>query len=291
MAAAPNYQSETHNISLILDRMTEVAVLPHVVYKVLDLTGSDETSAHVMEAAIMVDPGFSTRVLALANSAHMALPKKVSSIREAIMYCGVKSVRELAMTVGMYDLFVGKSDKESVRRRNWWRHSVDTAVTAKWIAETTKILAPDEAYTCGLLHMIGKTLLCRFGGEDYEQVENLQVAGYSDIEAEFEVYGCNHIDLALGAADKWGFPIALTAGMNYIALPQPDEGFHAHRAAVSLGHQIASYVIDSSDGSDPSRHLKVPGWALKILGIQPENIQQVVKGAVQAVGTAHNLHG
>ena len=121
MSAAPLPAHDPQRLEAILERVNEIAVLPHVVYKVLELSGSDDTSAIEIERSIQVDPGFSSRVLTLANSAYFGLPKKVSSIKDAIMFCGLKSVRELAMTVGIYDMFMGKQDKASLRRRGWWR--------------------------------------------------------------------------------------------------------------------------------------------------------------------------
>jgi len=269
-------------------RVNEIAVLPHVVYKVLELSSSDNSSAHEMERAIVVDPGFSSRILALSNSAFMGLPKKVCSIKEAIMFCGLKNVRELAMTVGVYDMFVGKSDKESLRRRSWWRQSVDTAVCSKYLAGTIKIIPPDEAYTCGLLHLIGKSLLDRFGGEDYGQVDNLIEAGFTEIDAEREVFGVDHPSMGLAAATKWGFPASLSEGLNYMRQPKGDDAFQAHRACVAVAHQISKFVIDGKAGT--TQGLSVPQWALASLSIRAESAPEVVNGAILAIGQASVIH-
>lgn len=284
MSAAPLY-AESDPISAIMGRVNEIAVLPHVVYKVLELSGSAESTATEMERAIVVDPGFSSRVLALANSAYLGLPKKVSSIKEAIMYCGFKNVRELAMTVGVYDMFVGKSDKESLRRRGWWRHSVDTAVCAKYVAAKVKTLPADEAYTCGLLHLIGKTLLDRFGGEDYVQVENLIAAGFDDVAAEREVYGCDHVAMVLAASRKWGFPEPLSEGLNYVDAPAPNDEYHLHRACVAVATEVAKHVIEG-----PAHPLTVPTWALHVLNVDESNQQEILDGAVTAIGQAASIH-
>jgi HD-like signal output (HDOD) protein len=287
MSALPHFADHSP-LDAIMSRVNEIAVLPHVVYKVLELSGSADSSAAEMERAIVVDPGFSSRILALANSAFMGLPKKVSSIKEAILYCGLKNVRELAMTVGVYDMFVGKSDRESLRRRGWWRHSVDSAVIAKHLATEVRVLAPDEAYTCGLLHLIGKSLLDRFGGEDYQQVDNLIDAGFADVIAEREVFGVAHHELAMAAAAKWGFPAALFEGLNYVDAPHSDDSFQSHRAAVAISTRIAKYVIDGKAGKQQS--LELPNWALQNLSMSAENTPQILEGAILAVGQASVMH-
>lgn len=292
MAAAPLFSGGNTRVDEIMAGVNEIAVLPHAVYKVMEISGLEDTSAAEIERAIIVDPGFSARILALANSAYMALPKKVTSIRDAIMFCGVKSVRELAMTVGVYDMFVGKGDKESLRRRGWWRHSVDTAVCAKYIAGRMRNVPPDEAYTCGLLHLMGKSLLCRFGGEDYEQVENLVDADFPLLEAEREVYGTDHIELAIAASYKWGFPAVIRSGMTYVEAPSIEEDHPKHRAIVALSNRIANFVIEGNQGDQRGVDaIGAPDWTLQILDLSSDNFKELVDGAVAAMASAKGLTG
>ena len=182
----------------------DLAVLPHVVFKVLEISNSAESPAAAIEKAIIVDPGFSTKILAQANSAQYGLPRRVTSIREAVMYLGFKSVRNLAMSVGTFDLFVGKNDAESLRRRMWWRHSIDTAMACKWIAKTTGAAALDDAYTVGLLHLVGKTILDRMKPKDHDVIAALvakqEVGEYI---AERQMYGFHLGDLIEVTGEKW----------------------------------------------------------------------------------------
>ncbi len=116
-----------------------------------------------MERIVAVDPGFSSCVLALANATVSGYEGTIVSIHEAIELLGNKELRRLA-TRTVLDAFAGKNDRRSLRRRSWWRHSVDTASCCHWIASHTQALPPNEAYTCGLAHYLGKNLLDRSGG-------------------------------------------------------------------------------------------------------------------------------
>jgi HD-like signal output (HDOD) protein len=253
------------------------------VFKVLELSGSTDTAASEIEQAITVDPGFSSKVLVLANSASYALPKKVTSIREAIMFLGFKAVRYLAMTVGVFDLFVGKTDKESLRRRTWWRHSVDAAVCCRWLAAQTKLAPPDEAYTCGLLHMIGRTLLDRFGDGDYDAATQLIEAGESDLRAEERVYGCNHVEVVVMAAHKWHFPESLISGVNYLTEPEPDDPHRFHRAITCLGSAIASYALTGRKDSEDTSFEEVPDWAISLLNLERSELPSVIERATSSI--------
>jgi HD-like signal output (HDOD) protein len=287
MAAAP-IPTDGARVERLLGRVNELAVLPHVIYKVLELSGTADSSMNEIERAIVVDPGFSSRLLAMANSAYYALPKKVTSIREAIMFLGFKTIRQIAMTVGMYDMFVGKTDKESLRRRAWWRHSIDTAVCCRWLGKETRRVPPDEAYTCGLLHYIGKTLLDRFGGEDYELVEALAAQGIPTMFAEQEIYGCDHMDVALAAATKWGFPDSLLCALPYEHEPDADDLFSANRACVAVASRITTWAVESQT-HEIAEERRFPSWAIAGLGIPEEREAEFVERGIQAIAEAASM--
>lgn len=277
---------EPQNDSLrkLVAQVNDMAVLPHVVFKVLELSSSTDNPTSEIEKAITVDPGFSSKVLILANSAAFALPRKVLSIREALMFLGYKAVRQLAMTVGIYDMFVGKNDRESLRRRAWWRHSVDSALCAKWLAEHTGKLPGDDAYTCGLLHYIGKTLLERFGGFEYKHVEEMVVFGIKDYKAEEAVYGCNHVEVAVAAARKWGLAGELIFGLEYTHPPEEDDPFRFHRACTALATQIATMAVEGNTFSEDSLHC-LPVWAMEMMELKLDQAEKIVEGASTSISS------
>lgn len=281
MSALP--QSDP-NLALneLMSKVDNLAVLPHVVFKVLEVTGDCDSPAVEMEKAITIDPGFSTKILTLANSAYFGLPKRVTSIKESLMFLGFKSVRNLAMTVGAYDMFVGKNDEESLRRRTWWRHSVDTAVCAKWLSKLAPKLSADEAYTCGLLHVLGRTLLDRFGDGNYTECSHLIESGVDVMEAERQIFGCDHVEVAVAAARKWGFPESLVQGLRYVEQPLPDDEFKVERASTALASAIARIAKQGRKMDE----LKVPIWAFPLLQLPPEQAEHIVEDGIAEIAAA-----
>jgi HD-like signal output (HDOD) protein len=276
-------------LAQLLEKVDGLAVLPHVVFKVLEVSASEDAPPLELERAIIVDPGFSSKVLTLANSAFFGLPRRVTSIREAILFLGFRQVRNLALTIGAYEVFVGKSDKESLRRHAWWRHSVDTAVCCKWLSFFTRKAQPDDSYTCGLLHLIGKTLLDRFGNGDYERVAMMMGAGTSELDAESCIYGCNHIEVALGAAKRWDFPVALVSGLDYMTVPDEEDPNANQRACTALGNAIAHISQARNDNEEDSQSWVLPQWAADRLGVGAERVSMMVEQGIGAIAAAQ-LH-
>ena len=278
--------NEEPSFDRLLARINEMPVLPHVVFKVMEISGGSESPDAELERVIVVDPGFSSRLITLANSAYYALPRKVTSVREAIGFLGFKAIRQLAMTVGVFDMFIGKNDKDSLRRRRWWRQSVDTAVCCRFLADRTKLLCVDDAYTCGLLHFIGKTLLDRFGEDSYEKVELLQEHEVDCRRAEQAVLGCNHIKLAVGAAEKWGFPEELVAGLEYLDQPHPSNPLAMYPACVAIGHRIAEIALH---GVDERTNQQLPVWALEQMGRSQSDGPELIAAGMDAIAAAASI--
>jgi HD-like signal output (HDOD) protein len=280
MSAIPIVTSQDP-LSSLMEKIDGLAVLPHVVFKVLELTDSLESPLHEMERAITVDPGFSSKVLVMANSAYFGLPRRVTSIKESLLFLGFKTVRNLAMTVGVFDLFVGKTDRESLRRRQWWRRSVDAAVCARWLASKNKSLHVDDSYTCALLHLIGKTLMDRYGGKDYNPIVELTEKGVPDLLAEQKLYGFTHIEVAAAAAAKWGFPSSLSAGLDYTEPNEANLEFRGQRACTALASAIAATITNKSGDAT-----SLPAWALVELGYDPTDCHDLLEQATAAISAA-----
>ena len=286
MSAAPNLTNGA--LEALIAEVDQLAVLPHVVFRVLEISGSGDFPGQEMERAFIVDPGFSGRLLTLANSAYYGLPRKVGSIREAISFLGFKAIRQMAMTVGVFDLFLGKNDAESLRRRAWWRHSIDSAVCCKLLARPPAGVSPEDAYTSGLLHWLGKTVLDRFGEGDYHRVDQLMERGVGAIQAEQAVFGCDHVSVGVAATTKWGFPENLVGAMDYLSAPEPGHPYAALRSLVAISDLIAQYAVGGfAEDEDVQRTL--PDWALAALGHSADNTSEIIDSGVEAIGQAGKM--
>lgn len=289
--SALSLDSNNAGLEFVLSRIQDIAVLPQVVFKVVDLTGSTDSSARQMEAVIVVDPGFSAKLLTMANSAYYGLPRKVTSIRDAITFLGFRAVRQLAMTMGVFELFLGKTDAESLRRRAWWRQSVDTGVCARWVASQVAGLNAEECYTCGLLHYVGKTLLDQSNPERYEFYNAAIVAGHDDRGAERIAYGCDHIEVASAVGSRWGFPDELTQGLNYDDVPDEDDPHRMLKACTCISHHIAKLTVmgKTKVQEDDQVPISLPPWALDTFKLPASSAETFLLEGSAAIRSAAQL--
>jgi|GEM_PF-341282 len=280
-------QAEHHDeaddpIAKVLGKVGDIAVLPQVVCQVVEATGSEDASVKKLEETILIDPGLSARLLIQANSVHYALPNKVTTIREAVMFLGFKGVRQIAMAVGVFDLFLGKTDRDSMRRRTWWKQSLDTAMVCRGMADFIPEVNSDEAYTCGLLHLIGKTILDRYSPSDYLRVQQVVDQGAPDVLAERAVFGCDHIAIAAAAAQKWGFPEVLALGLNYFTPVHEFNQINALRATTALGSKVVRLLGTDHQTTEISTET-LPAWIVEVLGLTDNKVRALVRAGEECL--------
>ena len=93
------------------------------------------------------DPGLTTNVFSLANSAFFGLSTKVGSLKQAVMLLGVKRFAQIAVSACMsksmekavegYDLFPGEL----------WLHSIAVSNTVEALDKNRKIAETDDVFT------------------------------------------------------------------------------------------------------------------------------------------------
>lgn len=276
MAAVPSPQ---RSLDELLTRAGDMPVLPHVVFRLMEVSSFDDHSCADIEKSVMVDPGFAVRVLRRANGSKQG-QDDVLSIREAVRQVGSRSVVELATSAGScFDAFIGKNDAASLRKRAWWRHSLDTAVCCSYVAQRSGLVHEDDAYTAGLLYFLGKTLLNRLDPDRYDRVEAHVSEGMTETEAEARLFGWSHIEVAGGALARWNLPARLGDAMDYES-EDTQQGGSLLRACLCLSHTIARHAI--AGGTDCT----MPTWAKSLLGFSDEVADDVCDGARNAIASA-----
>lgn len=284
-------------IEQALDSAPEVSALPQVVAKVIDLATDLSATAAEIERVISVDPGFCARLLKLANSAYFGLPRKVSSIREAVVLLGGRTIRNLALTVSCYNVFIGKTDADSLLRRELWRHSVLCATCTRSLASFGSGCPKGEGFVAGLLHDIGKSIaLTSMRSEALAAVELQRREQITSPEAEVRAMGFDHTQIGARLATKWNLPDILVHAIEHhhsagALEPSPARALAASVAlADSIVHMLGSDAQYGSEGvPEDVSDSNVDVEAAEVLGIAREDLSRIVMMLVSEVANAPTL--
>lgn len=198
---------ERVSMQSIVEAVDDLPALPHVAVKVMKLTEDPDSTAQQINNVLNEDQSMTARVLRLANSAYYGFPRRIATVTDAIIFLGFKTIRSIVMAASVSDMLSREMEGYALAPGELWRHSQCTAMTARFIARTTKFSSLDLAYTAALLHDIGKVILNNYLKEGYQDVVSRVMVG--DIpfsEAENEILGFNHANVGARVAEKWNLP-------------------------------------------------------------------------------------
>ncbi len=196
----------------ILRSIHELPALPAAVLELIQSLGNSQISAEQLAAKISQDQAIAAKTLRLANSSFYGLPRQVSSISEATTILGLRTLRSVATAAGVVGQF-SVIRCEGFDFDAFWRHSIGTALTARALAQRTR-MDEDAAFTLGLLHDIGRLVLV----SSYEE-EFVQVVAYQQQHdclmhiAERHQFGVDHADVGAVVAEHWHFAPEVVASI------------------------------------------------------------------------------
>jgi HD-like signal output (HDOD) protein len=202
-----------------IESMDQLPSLPAVVAHLIKVVSSPESSAEDAAAIIEKDPALTTKILRLANSAFYGIPRSISSVQSAIVVLGFNTIKSLALSASVMQMFPVSASASAFDRVRFWKHSIVCAVAAKTIAQGVMhvvFIDPQSAFCAGIMHDVGKLVFEVFTPKEYGVMCGLSKQRNTSMELiESAGMGLNHADVGRILSDKWGLPLDLEQTIVY----------------------------------------------------------------------------
>jgi putative nucleotidyltransferase with HDIG domain len=177
---------------------------PQVALRVMQLANSDLVQLHELSELISSDPAFAAEVLSIANSLLYSPRFPSNSILQAIAVLGINNLQGLCLTVGART-YLGRSLNQPAMRAIW-RHDLACGLIAELLA-SAGFMDKDTAYTCGVLHDIGRLALAAVRCEEYSVLLSSHSGSPDSIcRAEEELFGMDHCAVGKQLIVEWQMP-------------------------------------------------------------------------------------
>jgi HD-like signal output (HDOD) protein len=218
-----------------LERIEDIPALPAALVRIWELTTNVETSAEDLAKALSADPGLTGSVLRLANSAYLGFPRKVSTVKQAVVVLGFETVRNLATGASVFRaLRSGRADADAM-----FRHGLATAVTARMLVERRTPREAGTGFCAGILHDLGKLVVAAFLPDAHAELVAAVEQGADYDEAEIAAVGMPHTRVGEWFAQRWSFPEELEAAVRWHHAPHEAPAHALCVAAVHAGDVVA----------------------------------------------------
>jgi putative nucleotidyltransferase with HDIG domain len=203
-----------------LTRFKDLPTLPDVVARVMQIVSNPLTTAEDLNQVISLDHALTFKVLRLANSAYYGFPKEITNITQAVTILGFNTIRNLALSVSVHKMMFVEREKGLFSYRDFWKHCVAVAVCSRVLARRVGYKSEENAFTAGLLHDIGKSLLERVDHAAFIACIEASREGKRPLwEVEQERLGVDHAALGGRLAEIWNLPSDLRNAIEKHHLP------------------------------------------------------------------------
>lgn len=220
---------------ILVEAVDDLPTIPLVATKILQLLDDPDVSVEEIADLMLTDQVMTARVMKLLNSPVYKPTQEITSLKRALVYLGLRHVRELALTTSVINAFDGTSG--AMELNAFWEHSFGVGMVSKIIAQKVGYQDLEKAYIAGIIHDLGEVFLSNFMREPFMEVlEHIKNHPVKLVDAEEKLLGTTHCEIGLCMARKWNFPDAYC-----------DVIAHHHSPCEATNDPILCAIVNLSD--------------------------------------------
>ncbi len=155
--------------------------MPDVAARIHSAMASPNWSINTIAAIIKGDPGTTTYLLQMSNSAMYAGVSPIREVERAIARIGMDNTRNLVMAHALRSMFMTSSRMLASLMRQTWKTSARLAASSAVMARQIPRMSPERALLAGLLQDIGVLPILKVLDRFQDQLDDeAQVQGVVD---------------------------------------------------------------------------------------------------------------
>lgn len=195
----------------LLEGIDKLDPLPATVQKLVLTLDAEDVKINEIVEIIEYDPAVTSNILRVANSVIYGGRYEINRIRDAVVRLGPATLLDIVLGGQMRSLKVA-APLYDLTEDELWLHGAAASLAAKAIIkETRNNEIPANCQIAALLHDIGKLIMVRYLDASVTAVLNLcKEKDITFVEAEKELFSCDHAEVGRAMAEKWQFPEAIT---------------------------------------------------------------------------------
>ena len=200
----------------LLDQINHLEPLPATARRLVATLDDARTSIADVARLLELDQTVGANVLRVAGSSLYRGKFPIKSIREAVVRLGLKTILSVVLDHHMKK-YRTNAPMYDLTEDELWLHG---AVASLAVGELTKVLPaaniPEEAAIAALVHDIGKVVMVRYMKVDVGVLLALcRDKQIPFVDAEREVFGCDHAEVGAAMARQWHFPDEITFAIEH----------------------------------------------------------------------------
>jgi HD-like signal output (HDOD) protein len=188
----------------IIALVGDLPPMPAVAARAVQLVEDPTITAEKLTDVLANDAALTARILKIANSAMFARQREITTLTQAIMTIGFKSLKGIIIAAAVRQI----NKSSSPFQKLVWENSVGSAMGATMLATAMKKRYREEVYILGLLHALGQIVFLNSKKtmDKYQEVfTTVSEENITFLQAETDKFGYGHPLLGALIAKKWNF--------------------------------------------------------------------------------------
>lgn len=265
--------STAERVDALLARSSQRSDLPaagRIVGELQAVVRSETAAALDVVRLILQDPGLSSKVLRVVNSAfYRPGGDPISTVTRAVLVLGFETIRDVATGLVLIEAVLGSGGPRAYLREALQR-SLHRGLLARELSLRVGYPEAEEAYLLGLFADWGMLWTAAWLPAEFERaVEHQRARGGRLEDAVREVLGVPPGELAATVLQRWNFPAVFA---DYFRLPppaRPARGSSADRLLAVVHVAAEATTPCPEDPAAPMRRARERFQALFDLGPEP----------------------
>lgn len=205
-----------HQMVKKIESINDLPTLPTIAMEVNQLLQDENSPIEKLVDLLEHDQSMALKILRLVNSSFYGFKSQINNLQHAVTLMGYSTVQNAVVTVAVIDCLKTKTVLKGFDISSFWSHSIGVAVMTRRLAARTKLAVPEEAFTAGLVHDIGKVVLADHFPEIFISLVEAATADgitFHGAEKNSETYPHNLIGGSLSR--RWMLPEPLDKAIRY----------------------------------------------------------------------------
>ncbi|HEX3720087.1 MAG TPA: HDOD domain-containing protein [Verrucomicrobiae bacterium] len=270
----------------IITQVKDLPVVSETARKLASQLSQPDLHRDEIVETVRFDSVLTAKLLRVCNSAGSGVREPVVSVDQAILILGDNAIFRMVCAIGFggaLGLAAAGYDNEA---NDLWTHSLSAGIGSEYLVEVESYghFLPSAAFTAGLLHDIGKTVISKALTPQMRTEIRSKISSNpaSRMEVERAVLGTDHCEVGACLLQRWAFPdlIIEAVANHHSPLTKP---------AIQLSAVIylANRAVLHSDRSDgwEQRLAAANKTSAEVLGMDVGKVERLMSGIHEAMQT------
>jgi putative nucleotidyltransferase with HDIG domain len=241
----------------LVGRLGPLPAAPSTYAQIQAAMASENSSTKDIAQLVAKDTIVAAKLLQIVNSGFFRLPRRITSIEQAVNYLGLTTVRNLVVSAEVFSKWPTAAGSHSLKLDTLQQHTSQVAAVAFALVRDMPIA--NDTLLAALLHDIGYWVLVKERGPQLAEATRIATTESIAMDAaEQRLFGASHAEIGAYLLGIWGFPSTIVEAVANHHSPGSvaQTGFDA-LAALSIAHALTELNEGAAFGEAGVRHSEI----------------------------------